>query len=395
VTAIVRSRALAGIRRARIKYRKFGRLDWEVSVLGFGVMRLPRLASDPARIDEEEVVEMLRYAVDHGVNYLDLGYPYDMGQYESLTRLLGRALKDGYRDRVKIAANLPSFLIGSPADIERFLNDRLDWLQTDRLDFFLFGGLDRQTWPILQGLDVLSRAEAAMAAGRIGHIGFSFHDYYQTLREILDAYDNWVLCQFQYSYMDIDHHPGAGGIRYAASKGLAVVVTEPLKGGRLTKEPPESVAGIWADASPESTPAEWGLRWVWNHPEIATVVSDMSTMEQVAANVALADSVEPDSLTVSDELLISRVRDAYRKLKHVPCTACRGCMPCPEGIDVPRIFELYNDAVMYGDIETARFLYRNERHNIASCTECGSCVKACGLKIPILDWLKKAHKLLV
>jgi len=349
-------------------------------------MRLPLL--------EAEAAKMLRYAIDRGVNYLDLGCPYDMGRHERLTRMLGRALQDGYRKKVKIAANLPSFLVNSSADFERYLNDRLEWLQTDRIDFFLFGGLDRETWPGLQGLDVLSRAEAAMADGRIDKIGFSFHDYFQTLREILDAYDNWALCQFQYSYMDIDHHPGVGGIRYAAGKGLAVVVNASLKGGRLTKEPPESVATIWAGASQNRTLAEWGLRWVWNHPEVATVVSDMSTMEQVAANVALAGSAEPDSLTVPEEVLVSRVRDAYRKLRPIPCTACRGCMPCPEGIDVLRIFELYNDAVMYDDIETARSLYRIERHDIDSCNECGACAKACGLRIAIPDWLKKAHQLL-
>jgi len=363
-------------------------------VLGFGVMRLPSLAGDPASIDEAEIFKMLRYAIDSGVNYLDIGYPYDAEGHERLARLLGRALREGYRQKVKIAANLPSFLIDSPADIERYLDSCLKWLQTDRIDFFLFGGLDRYAWPRLQEMDVLSRAEAFMADGRIGNIGFSFHDYFQTLREILEAYDNWALCQFQYSYMDIDHHPGVGGIRYAASKELAVVVTEPLKGGRLAKEPPESVGAIWADDAQNRTPVEWGLRWVWNHPEITTVVVDMSSIEQVTANVALADSVEPDSFTVSDELLIGRVRDAYRKLKIIPCTACRGCMPCPLGIDAPRIFEIYNDAVMYDDVGTARSLYRIERHDIARCNECGSCVKACGFKIPIIDWLKKAHELL-
>lgn len=363
-------------------------------MLGCGVMRLPRLAGDPARIDEDKTVAMLRYAIDHGVSYLDLGYPYDMAQQESRSRLLGRALRDGYRPKVRVAATLPSFFIDSPEDFERYLDNQLNWLQTESIEFFLFGGLNRDTWPRLQGLDVLGRAEAAAAGGRIGHIGFSFHDYFQTLREVLEAYDNWSLCQFQYSYMDIDHHPGVGGIRYAAEKGLAVVVSEPLKGGRLTGEPPGSVAGIWAGASPERTLADWGLRWVWNHPEIATVVVDMSTLEQVVQNVALADRVAPDSLTVPEEVLIGRVRDAYRKLKPVPCTACRGCMPCPQGIDVPRIFEIYNDAVMYGDIETARNLYRLERHNIDSCNECGVCEKGCGFKIPISDWLKKVRKLL-
>jgi predicted aldo/keto reductase-like oxidoreductase len=355
--------------------------------LGFGVMRLPLT-------DEAESIRMLRYAIDHGVNYLDLGSPDDMVQHERRTRLISRALQDGYRQKIRVAASLPSLLIDASPDFDSYLDRQLEWLQTDRMDFFLLGGLNRDTWPELKGLDILRRAEAALADGRIGNLGFSFHDDFQTLRGILNDYDNWTLCQFQYSYMDADHHPGVGGLRYAAEKGLAVVVTEPLKGGRLTRGLPETVARIWESSSQGPTLAEWGLRWVWNHPEISTVVSDMSTMEQVAENTALAGSAEPDSLTVPEQVLVGRVRDAYRKLRPVPCTGCRGCMPCPQGIDVPRIFELYNDAIMYGDDETARSIYRIERHRIDDCNECGNCVNACGRKIDILDWLKKARKLL-
>ena len=378
-----------------MKYRRFGRLDWKVSALGFGLARLPLTDEDPASLDEVESVNMLRYAIDHGVNYLDLGSPFDTKRQESLARILGETLRDGYRKKIKIAASLPSSLINSSTDFEQYLDELLKCLPMKMLDFFLLGGLDRYTWPRLQGLDVLRQAERAMAEKKIGNIGFSFHDHFQSLRDIIDAYDNWALCQFQYSYMDVDHHPGVGGIKYAAEKGLAVVVTEPLRGGRLTREPPEPVARIWADAIPKRTLADWGLRWVWNHPDISTVVCDMSTMEQVAENVALADSVEPDSLTVPEELLISQVRDAYRTLRPIPCTACRICMPCPQDIDVPRIFELYNDAAMYGDSGTARSIYRLENHRLDTCNECGTCENACGMKLPILDWLKKARQLLL
>ncbi len=356
-------------------------------------MRLPSAGGDPDSIDEAESVRMLRYAIDHGVNYLDLGFPYDRQRHERLTRLLGRALQDGYRQKIKVAANLPSFLIDSSRDFQRYLNEQLEWLQADRIDFYLLGGLNRDTWPGLQGLDVLHWAEGAMADGQIGRLGFSFHDNFQVLRGILDDYDKWAVCQFQYSYMDVDNQPGVGGLKYAAEKGLAVVVAEPLKGGRLTQQPPESVARVWAGVSPERTLAEWGLRWVWNHPAVSTVVCDMSTLEQVIQNIALADDAEPASLTVQEQVLVSQVREAYRKLRPVPCTTCRACMPCPQGIDVPRIFELYNDAIMYGDIETGRSIYRTERHRIDSCTECGSCVNTCARQIAILDWLKKVQEL--
>jgi predicted aldo/keto reductase-like oxidoreductase len=356
-------------------------------------MRLGLVDGDPDSIDEAESTRMLRYAIDHGVNYLDLGYPYDLKRHERLVRLLGRALQGGYRQRIRVAANLPSFLVDSSRDFPRYLNQQLKWLQADGIDFYLLGGLNRDTWPRLQGLGVLRWAEGAMADGQIGSLGFSFHDDFQVLRGILDDYDRWAVCQFQYSYMDVDHQPGVGGLKYAAEKGLAVVAAGPLKGGRLTKKPPESVARIWAGASPERALAEWGLRWVWNHPDVATAVCDMSTLEQVIENVALADDVEPDSLTVPEQVLVNQVRDAYRKLRPIPCTTCRACMPCPRGIDVPRLFELYNDAIMYGDIETGRSIYNRERHHIDSCNECGSCVNTCARQIAILDWLKKVREL--
>jgi predicted aldo/keto reductase-like oxidoreductase len=272
--------------------------------------------------------------------------------------------------------------------------DLLKLLNLDSVDFLILGGLNRFTWPKLQGIDVLGRVERAIADKRIGYIGFAFHDQYQFLREIIEAYDNWTLCQFQYSYMDIDHHPGVSGLTYAADNGLAVVVAKPLLGGRLNQKVPEAIAKIWAAAEPKRSPAEWGLRWVWNHPEAATVVVDMSSLEQVKANTALADGAKAESFTVPEELVISRVRDAYRELKPIPCTACRGCMPCEQGIDAPRIFEIYNDAVMYHDTAMAREIYRLEKHNLDDCNECGTCVNKCGLRIPITDWLKKARGLL-
>jgi predicted aldo/keto reductase-like oxidoreductase len=270
------------------------------------------------------------------------------------------------------------------------LNQQLEWLEVGGVDFFLLGSLNRYSWPRLKELDVLGWAEKAMDSGRFGYLGFSFHDHYQILREIMEDYGNWALAEFQYSYMDADYQPGVSGLKYAAEKGLAVVAAEPLRGGRLTQKPPPSVAKVWATAPQERSLAEWGLSWVWSHPEIATAVSDMSTLEQVRENIALADKAEPDSLTVAEEVLISRVRGAYRKLKPIPCTTCYGCMPCPQGIDVPRLFELYNDGVMYGDMETARIIYQREGHDITSYNQCGVCV--CGREIPILDWLEKLSK---
>jgi predicted aldo/keto reductase-like oxidoreductase len=332
---------------------------------------------------------MLRYALDHGVNYLDLGYPYNLSQQEDLSRLVSRALEGGYRDKIRLTAYLPSPFISSSEDFDRYLNQQLEWLEAGRIDFYLLAGLNRETWPRLKELGVLLWAEGAIAEGRIGRLGFSFHDHFQILRGILDDYDSWALAQFQFSFMDVDHNPGVGGLKYAAEKGLAVIAAEPLRGGWLAKEPPPSVAGVWANAPQRRPLYEWGLRWVWNHAEVATAVSDMGNMEQVVANVALADSAEADSLSVAEEVVISQVREAYRSLRPIPCSSCRACMPCPQGIDVPRLFELYNDAIMYGDLKTARSIYQQERHDIGKCNQCGVCVDACAKELAILDWLKE------
>jgi predicted aldo/keto reductase-like oxidoreductase len=289
---------------------------------------------------------------------------------------------------------MPSLLVNSPSDFDRYLYEQLHWLQTDSIDFYLLGRLNRENWPKLQGLDVLRWAEKVMIDGRIDKLGFSFHDHFQVLKNIVGAYDTWAFCQFQFSYMDVDHDPGVSGVKYAAEKGLAVVITEPLRWGRLTKETPESIAEVWASAPKKLTLAEWGLRWIWDHPDVSVVVSDMSTMEQVIENVALADSAEPDSFTVQELVLVNKVQEAYRKLRPIPCPSCRACMPCPQGIDVPRIFELYNDAVIYNDAKTARSIYCIEQHSADSCSECGLCEKACAKSLAVMDRLKTARELL-
>jgi len=379
-----------------LKYRPFGRLNWKVSILGFGLKGLPIRAEDAPETGEAESIKIIRCAVDHGVNYVDLGYPYDMARHERIVRVLELALRDGYRQRVRISITIPVSQLASERDFDCYLDRQIDWLKGSKADFCLLGRLDRENWPRIRELGFLNRAEQAMSDGRIGVLGFSFHDHLQILRKVLGGYDNWGFCQFQYSYMDITHDPGLAGISYASEKGMAVVVTEPLKAGRLTKDPPESVARIWENAREKRNLAEWGLRFAWNHPGVSTVVSGISTMEQIVENLPIADSAEPESLTVHEELLINRVRDAYRDLRVINCASCRPCMPCPQAIDIPRIFEIYNDAIIYDDVKTSSAIYKDERHNADRCNECGSCERRCSrsVPLPIISWLKTAHKLL-
>ncbi len=355
-------------------------------------MRLPVAAdSGPARIDPFASIGMIRYAIDHGVNYLDAGFPWDMQRHAEIAGVVGKALQDGYRAKTRVAVHLPAPLLLSPTDLDLSLNKQREWLGIDRIDFCLVGRLNRDNWPRLTSLGLLEWIDEALKDGRIDRAGFSFHDHYQVLRGILDSYDKWTVCQFQYSYMDIDHNPGTSGINYAADRGLAVVVTEALRGGRLTKPPPEAVARVWAESGLERSPAEWALRFVWNHAAVSTAVCDASSIEQLAENLEIAEDGEPESLTVQEEVLISRVREEYHKHRVVPCPSCRPCMPCPEGIDVPRFFQVYNDAIMYDDLDTARSICRDEQLHPEACIECGVCEGRCAKRLPIIDWLRKAR----
>ncbi|MCX6003687.1 MAG: aldo/keto reductase [Chloroflexi bacterium] len=378
-----------------MQHRKFGELDWKVSALGFGTMRLPLLNNNQSNINEPETIRMIRYAIDHGVNYLDSAYVYHNGKSEVV---VGKALEDGYREKVRIATKLPSWLVDSPHAFNRFLNKQLNRLQTGKIDFYLLHGLDKGAWHKLRDFNVLHWAEGAMADGRIGNLGFSFHDSFEVFKEITDAYDNWTFCQIQYNYMDEDFQAGTHGLKYAHKKGLAVVVMEPVRGGQLAR-PPEQVVKLWATASQKHAPAEWALRWVWNHPEVSVVLSGMSTMRQVEENIAVAENALPNKLTADELALIGQARDAYRSLIPVPCTSCNYCMPCPNGVEIPQIFELYNEAISYNAPQASRSRY-NSPHILKkewradNCIKCEKCLEKCPQKIAIPKELEKAHAFL-
>ena len=376
-----------------MKYRTFGKLDWKPSALGFGAMRLPVIDDDPAQIDEQEATRMVRYAIDHGVNYIDTAYPYHREQSEVF---VGRVLQDGYRDKVKLATKMPVLLVESADDFARYFAVQLERLQTERVDLYLLHGLNKDVWSKVRGLGVLEWAERTMADGRIGHLGFSFHDELAVFKEIVDGYDNWVFCQIQLNYMDVERQAGIGGLEYAAGKGLAVAIMEPLRGGQLAKEPPEPVAELWASASRQRTPVDWALQWLWNQPEVSLVLSGMSTMQHVVENVQSAERSGVGSLTADELALVEQVREAYLGRRAIPCTECKYCMPCPEGVSIPRILQIYNQVMMYGDVPRARFSYQwvKEENRADVCVECGQCEEVCPQSIEIIAWLNRAHELL-
>jgi predicted aldo/keto reductase-like oxidoreductase len=376
-----------------VKYRKFGKLDWEASVLGFGAMRLPQKSENMGDVNVEESVRMMRYAIDHGLNYIDSGYMYHMGKSEPT---IAKALEDGYRDKVRVATKLPVRMVESADTFDDFLNTQMSRLKTDRIDFYLLHGLNGESWPRVRDWGILDWADKKLAEGKFSYFGFSFHDSYDVFRDIIDSYDNWTMCQIQYNFMDVNEQAGRRGVEYAASKDLAIVVMEPLRGGLLTREAPDAVAEIWNEAPVKRSPADWGLSWVWNQPEITLALSGMSTMGQVEENIEIADRAEPGMLSEKELDIIDRARAAYHGLRPIPCTGCAYCMPCPNGVDIPHVFQFYNDAVMYDNFEMGKFRYRNpdimkKEQRADNCIECGECLEACPQSIEIPDWLKKVH----
>ena len=373
-----------------MKYRKFGSLDWDVSVLGFGAMRLPIIGKEVSQIDESKAIRMIHHAIDSGVNYIDTAYIYHDERGEIV---VGKALQNGYRDKVKLATKLPSWLVEKPDDFDRFLDEQLEKLQTSYIDFYLLHALNTTYWPKLKNWEVLNWADEAIADGRIHYLGFSFHDEFEVFKDIVDAYDKWTFCQIQYNFMDIEYQAGAKGLQYAADKGLAVVVMEPLRGGQITNKVPQTVADLWRSATRRRTPADWALQWIWNHSEVSVLLSGMTTMQHVIENLDSADRSGVGILSEEELILIDKVREEYRRLVPIPCTNCKYCMPCPNSVEIAAIFEYYNDAIIYGNSRTPRFLYRNlaKDKQAPNCVECFECEEKCPQGISISEQLKKAH----
>jgi predicted aldo/keto reductase-like oxidoreductase len=380
-----------------MKYRKFGKLNVEVSALGFGTMRLPtsgstnvgnRLSRD---IVEDEAIKIIRYSIDHGVNYIDSAYGYHGGNSEVVT---GKALKDGYREKVLLATKSPVWLIKKPEDFDRLLEEQLGRLQTDHLDFYLLHALNGGSWKdIVLKHNVLERAEAAKKAGKIKYLGFSFHGSNQDFIGIIDGYEKWDFCQVQLNYMDIENQAGLSGLKYAASKGLGVVIMEPLLGGRLAN-PPKDIKAILDESGTGRTPAYWALEWLWNQPEVSVILSGMSNLQQVKENLVSIDNSGIGLFGPRDVEIIDRVRQKYNDRAAIPCTGCSYCMPCPNNVSIPRNFELYNESIIHEDVSGSRLIYSGflaEPNRAGACVQCRICEDKCPQKILISEWMPKVH----
>jgi uncharacterized protein len=365
-------------------YRKIKKTGDELSVLGFGAMRLP---SKNGRTDQNRAIEQIRYAIDHGVNYIDTSKAY-MNE-----PLVGKALSDGYREKVKIATKLPPWYVNNAEDMENIFKVQLENFMTDHIDYYLLHGLNRTKWEKMQALNALEFLDNLKSHGKIINAGFSFHGDKETFKEIVDAYD-WDFCMLQFNYLDEKKQAGLEGLIYAADKGLGIIVMEPLRGGNLTRNIPPEVESLWNQAEIKRTPAEWALRWVLNHPEVTCVLSGMNEEAHIKENLRIADEALSNSLTPEELELIVQVRDEYREQTKTGCTGCSYCMPCANGVDMPLCFEIYDNAQYLGKTQSQLFyavglgVINGGKPAFASnCIKCGKCEKQCPQELPIMELL--------
>jgi uncharacterized protein len=381
-----------------MNYRKIGKNNLRVSTFGVGCMRLPLTvhedgSTDYGDINEPEAIRMIRYAVDHGVTYIDTAYPYHQGNSELV---VGKALSDGYREKVLLATKLPVWKAKKPEDFDTLLNEQLEKLQTDHIDFYLLHALGEDTWEKVKNMGVLDFLDRVKTSGKIKHAAFSFHDELPVFKKIIDSYD-WDMCQIQLNLLDEHYQAGLEGMHYAADRGISVVIMEPLRGGALAQKVPSDIKAVWDESAVKRSPAEWAFRWLANFPQISVILSGVSTMDQLKDNLRIFSDIQPDSLTDEEKSLIKRVQSLYQKKIKVACTGCNYCMPCPSGVAIPDVFRLYNQAFLYDDLENSKKRYAalmEKEKDASRCVECGQCEPQCPQNIPIIQKLAEAHEIL-
>lgn len=359
--------------------REFGKTGLKPSILGFGMMRLKK--NEDGSLNEQWAIENLRAAIDRGLTYVDTAYVYKDSE-----RVTGLCLRDGYREKVTLASKLPIPMVDSEEDFNRLLDEELTRLQTDYIDVYLLHAVNRDRWEKIKKLNIIGMVEKAKAAGKIRHIGFSFHDSLEVFKEILNGYDGWEFCQIQLNYMDVHYQAGLQGLRLAHEKGLAVVIMEPLHGGSLANVP-EEVAKLLP-----KNPVQSALEFLWNLPEVNVVLSGMSETEQVEQNLSYAENAHAGMLTEAENNAILAAGEKMRALNQIPCTGCDYCNVCPEEVAIPKIFAIYNHFQSKGTWLYAVNDYRAlGEHTAAKCISCGACVKMCPQHIPIFKELAKIH----
>jgi predicted aldo/keto reductase-like oxidoreductase len=377
-----------------MRYREYGKLGYKVSALGMGCMRLPTIVNgNEAEIDKEKAFEMIRYAADNGINYFDTAYGYHHTTSESV---VGEALEGERRKKVKIVTKQPLGVMTTQADIRKNLENTLRKLRTDYIDVYLIHNINPgASWEEIKRRNIIGEWEKFKSEGMIKAIAFSYHGDEKGFVDVLDYYD-WDMAQIQQNFMDIEAQATERAIKRCGQKGCACVIMEPLRGGGLATPPP-SVRKLY-DAYPvKRSGADWAFRHLLDYPEVSCILSGMSTLEQVKDNIRIfqAEDAVPGCLSAAEKDLIAKARDQYTALRSIPCTGCQYCMPCPNNVNIPNTFSLYNDGSSFGNFDQPRRGYSfavNARNDASRCVECGQCEKKCPQKIPIIEKLKTAHE---
>ncbi len=373
-----------------MQYRTNQKNGEELSVLGFGCMRFTR---KNGAIDQEKAESEMKRAFDLGVNYFDTAYLYS-GSEECLGKFLQHY---GLRNQVRIATKLPQYLVKKEQDIERYFAEELGRLKTDYVDYYLMHMLnDALSWERLSGLGIQEWIAGKKQSGAIKNIGFSFHGGTKQFKELLDAYD-WDFCQVQFNYMDEFAQAGIEGLEYAYQKGIPVIVMEPLRGGRLVNFLPQKALREFESMPVKRSPADWGLRWIWDHKQVNVVLSGMNDIAQVEENARIAGEALAGSLSEEELALYGRVLKAINESERVGCTGCNYCQPCPKGVDIANCFSAYNHSYTDGYATGFReymmcTTLRKNRSNAGQCVKCGKCEQHCPQNIPIREELGKVRR---
>lgn len=380
-----------------MKYRKMGSVGWDVSALGFGCMRFPTYEKDGKKlIEETEATEMLHYAIDNGVNYVDTAWPYHGGASESF---VGKALQGGYREKVYLVTKAPVWEYKTAEDFNRILDTQLERLQTDHIDLYLLHALNDKWWNKVEEFGILAKMEEARSDGKIHKIGFSFHGSADTFRKIIDSY-TWDACQIQFNYLDTHYQASIKGLEYAASKGIAVIVMEPLRGGKLAQTN-EKMDDIIQKAPTQRNVVDWALQYVWHQPGVSLLLSGMSALDHVRENVDYANKSGINHLSEAELQIIGQLKAEVESKLSNKCTFCKYCLPCPEGVAIPNNLQILNTIAWEGMnpsfenwykgmSETPEQLAEKPNSGRASlCVECQECLEKCPQNIDIPGELKK------